>query len=100
MLNDVSGIKLKGGSFENLTDLNILDPRDGNKVKRVKGAIVYGRNGAGKSTVAKALKKVILGGYTDIIDANVFDKDGTIINLSEDEKSIYLYLTKNLLTRM
>ena len=62
MLNDVSGIKLKGGSFENLTDLNILDPRDGNKVKRVKGAIVYGRNGAGKSTVAKALKKVILGG--------------------------------------
>lgn len=86
MLNDVSGIKLKGGSFENLTDLNILDPRDGNKVKRVKGAIVYGRNGAGKSTVAKALKKVILGGYTDIIDANVFDKDGTIINLSEDEK--------------
>lgn len=86
MLNDVSGIKLKGGSFENLTDLNILDPRDGNKVKRVKGAIVYGRNGAGKSTVAKALKKIILGGYTDIIDANVFDKDGTIINLSEDEK--------------
>lgn len=53
MLNDVSGIKLKGGSFENLTDLNILDPRDGNKVKRVKGAIVYGRNGAGKSTVQR-----------------------------------------------
>lgn len=86
MLNDISGIKLKGGSFENLTDLNILEPRDGNKVKRVKGAIVYGRNGAGKSTIAKALKKIILGGYPDILDANVFDKDGTIINLSEDEK--------------
>ena len=86
MLNDISGIELRGGSFESLTDLKILEPRDGNKIKCVKGAIVYGRNGAGKSTVAKALKKVISGGYSHITEANVFDKDGNTLTLSENEK--------------
>lgn len=100
MLNDISGIELRGGSFESLTDLKILEPRDGNKIKCVKGAIVYGRNGAGKSTVAKALKKVISGGYSHITEANVFDKDGNTLTLSENEKNMYLYLMKNLLMRM
>lgn len=35
MLNDISGIKLRGGNFEKLTDLNILEPQDGNKIKCV-----------------------------------------------------------------
>lgn len=43
---------------------------------------------------------MISGGYSHITEANVFDKDGNILTLSENEKNIYLYLMKNLLIRM
>ncbi len=63
-----------------------LTPLDGNKVKLPKGAILYGRNGSGKSTIAKAIKKIVKGGYPHITQATVLDKDGNIIALTEDEK--------------
>ncbi len=86
MLKDIAGIKLAGGGFVNSVELRFFDPLDGNKVKLPKGAILYGRNGSGKSTIAKAIKKILKGGYPHITQATVLDKDGNIIALTEDEK--------------
>ena len=79
MLKDITGIKLAGGGFINPVELRLFDPLDGNKVKLPKGTILYGRNGSGKSTIAKAIKKVVKGGYPHITQATVLDKDGNII---------------------
>lgn len=87
MLKDVIGIKLAGGNFEILTELNLLDPTDGNKVKLVKGSILYGRNGSGKSTIAKAVKKIISGGNLHITQAEMKDINGNAIILTDDEKA-------------
>lgn len=86
MLKDITGIKLVGGAFRNPTELRLLDSMDGNKVKLPKGTILYGRNGSGKSTIAKAIKKLVKGGYPHITQVSVLDKDGNIIVLTEDEK--------------
>ncbi|TGY87030.1 ATP-binding cassette domain-containing protein [Petralouisia muris] len=86
VLKDITGIKLAGGGFINPVELRLFDPLDGNKVKLPKGTILYGRNGSGKSTIAKAIKKVVKGGYPHITQATVLDKDGNIITLTEDEK--------------
>lgn len=87
MLKDVIGIKLAGGNFESLTELDLLDPTDGNRVKLVKGSILYGRNGSGKSTIAKAVKKIISGGNLHITQAEMKDIHGNAIILTDDEKA-------------
>ena len=78
MLKDIVGVKFIGGNFASLNELRLLDPTDGNKVKLVKGSILYGRNGSGKSTIAKAVKKLIVGGYPHIAQAYATNKDGNI----------------------
>lgn len=87
MLKDIVGVKFIGGNFASLNELRLLDPTDGNRVKLVKGSLLYGRNGSGKSTIAKAVKKLIVGGYPHIAQAYATDKDGNIITLTDDEKS-------------
>lgn len=87
MLKDIVGINLAGGGFRNVVELCLFDPVDGNKVKLPKGTILYGRNGSGKSTIAKAIKKLVEGGYPHITQAAVLNKDGNIITLTEDEKA-------------
>ena len=58
----------------------------------VKGTILYGRNGSGKSTIARAVKKLVVGGYPHITQAKAMDKDGNIISLTEDEqKRVYVF---------
>lgn len=87
MLKNITGIKLAGGGFRNPVELRLFDPVDGNKVKLPKGTILYGRNGSGKSTIAKAIKKLVKGGYPHITQATVLDKDGNTITLTDDEKA-------------
>lgn len=92
MLKDIAAVKLAGGGFTNPIELNLFDPIDGKKIKLVKGTILYGRNGSGKSTIARAVKKLVVGGYPHITQAKVMDKDGNIISLTEDEqKRVYVF---------
>lgn len=92
MLKDIAAVKLAGGGFTNPIELSLFDPIDGKKIKLVKGTILYGRNGSGKSTIAKAVKKLVMGGYPHITQAKVMDNDGNIISLTEDEhKRVYVF---------
>ena len=55
MLKEISSVKLQGANFLSLTSLPILDSSDG---KYTKISLIYGRNGSGKSTIAKAFRKM------------------------------------------
>lgn len=104
MLKDITGIRLCGANFEEISDVLLLDPHEGSKVKNVKGTLLYGRNGAGKSTLAKAIKKAS-GEVQDIImQAEFIDKDNSSVELTEEEKSCIFvfdeeYVDKNIKIR-
>ena len=55
MLKDISSIKLQGANFSTATTLPILDSSDG---KHAKASLIYGRNGSGKSTIARSFRKL------------------------------------------
>ena len=52
MLRDIAGIRLCGANFDEVTNILLLDPHEGNKVKPVKGT--YTKN---NSKLQKQLKK-------------------------------------------
>ena len=92
MLKEISGIEICGANFKKPTDLNLFDPTDGKKIKTIKGALLYGRNGSGKSTIARGFRQIAGEVLPTISRATVFDKDHNPINLSKDErKDIFVF---------
>lgn len=86
MLKEICGIELCGANFENLTRLDIFNPMDGGTQKTIKGTLLYGRNGSGKSTIARGFRKIIGEKDSPINHASVLDKNGSPVVLTEDEK--------------
>lgn len=98
MLKDISIIKVQGANFASLTPFTIFDPKDGKDkqgnviFKTVKGALLYGRNGTGKSTIAKAFRKTKGEVQPAIKQVSFLDKDGNPVVLSEEErKRIFVF---------
>ena len=86
MLKDITRVKLSGAMFGTLTSFEFFNPHDGDKLKTIKGALLYGRNGTGKSTVAKAFRKLggeIVPAITGVV---VCDDANQMVSLSEEEK--------------
>ena len=92
MLKDIRKINITGASFTKNTDFDFFNPYEGNKVKTTKGALLYGRNGAGKSTIARAIRK-IAGDDVPIIKSAMFydDAEQPIILSEEDKKHIFVF---------
>lgn len=86
MLKDISTVKVQGANFASLTSFALFEPRDGNSFMTVKGALLYGRNGTGKSTIAKALRKSKGEVQLAIKQVSFADKDGNPVMLSDAEK--------------
>lgn len=92
MLKDIAAIKVQGANFSTLTPFVLFEPRDGKDkagndlFKTVKGALLYGRNGTGKSTIAKAFRKAKGEILPAIRQISFVDKGGNPVALSEDEK--------------
>ena len=86
MLKDIVGVKFIGGNFASLNELRLLDPTDGNKVKLVKGSILYGRNGSGKSTFTELLKPPIDYINADEIKKNLKCSDLEAAQLAEKQR--------------
>lgn len=86
MLKDITKVKISGAIFNTLTPFDFFNPHDGDKIKTVKGALLYGRNGAGKSTIAKAFRKISGEIVPAITSAVLYDDAGQPVTLSEDEK--------------
>lgn len=86
MLRDISTVEVQGGLFASLTPFSLFEPKDGNDYKTVKGALLYGRNGSGKSTIARAFRKARGEEQPAIMQVSFVDKDGKSVTLSDDEK--------------
>lgn len=86
-LKDISKLELSGAIFDKVTSFDLFEPNENKKPKTNKGAILYGRNGAGKSTIAKAFRK--LGGETvpTITSARFCTDTDQPVTLDEVEKS-------------
>lgn len=98
MLKDITTIKLQGAGFDALTSLTLFEPRDGKdkagnvQFKTIKGSLLYGRNGSGKSTIAKAFRKAKSEVIPTISHVSFLDSNGVPVNLSGDEpKRIYIF---------
>ena len=92
MLNDITTLKMTGASFDSLTSFNFFDPHDGNKIKTVKAALLYGKNGTGKSTIARAFRKLAGETIPTIADASFYDDANQLVTITEEEKKhIFVY---------
>ena len=86
MLKDIRRVKISGAIFNTITPFDFFNPHDGDKIKTIKGALLYGRNGTGKSTIAKAFRKISGEAVPTITSAVLYDDADRPVTLSEDEK--------------
>lgn len=83
MLNDICNIEIKGANFESSTQLPLLCQEN----TPVKITLLYGRNGAGKSTIARGFR-IVKGLVADNIEsASVTDIQGSAVILTDEEKT-------------
>ena len=102
MVEKITKLKIKGGKFEKDTPFEFFN----DEKQRV--TIVYGRNGSGKSTIAKGFKnfeKIDDDSINNVdqlkekIKANLLDKDGNSINNDVKGKVVVFdedYINKNI----
>ena len=89
MLRDLVSIRVKNDFFNLGQNFSFFSS---NNKSFIKGSLVYGRNGSGKSTIARAFRQVADGGSNSNMDVKVFDSSGVEIVLSEeDRKKIYVF---------
>lgn len=82
MLKDISSVKLQGANFSSVSILPMLESSDG---KYTKISLLYGRNGSGKSTIAKAFRKVKGDAVATVITADALNLANQPVVLSEAE---------------
>lgn len=77
MIKDITTLNVKGGCFSNNTSL----PLFANNIN-----IIYGRNGSGKSTIAKAVKTI-----RDSTENADISATFNVVPTTEDKNAIYVY---------
>ncbi len=82
MLKDIRSISIHGGNFETPTQLPLFC--DSNNP--AKAVLLYGRNGSGKSTIARSFWNVKGRSEDNIISVSLQNDQGTSINLTSEEK--------------
>ncbi len=89
MLADMTTLSLKGANFSLRTDLQLFQSK---KDKRTTAVLLYGRNGSGKSSIARAIR-TIKGEHIPIIEiANFSDETKNLITLSDEErKQLFIF---------
>ena len=89
MLEQLKGINLKGANFVNQTKLDLFNSTND---KVVKAALIYGKNGSGKSTISNAFKKVKGEDILNIETASLYDNDLHEISINDSEdKAIFVF---------
>lgn len=87
MLKDIVSIKMSGANFCSMTMFDFFNPREGDKVKTNKGTLLYGRNGTGKSTIAKAFRSLSGEIVPSIVDVIIYDHADRPMDLSDEERN-------------
>lgn len=91
MREDIKSLKICGGKFAEEASLAFW----GNTTqanKKTPCALLYGRNGSGKSTIARAFRKIAGNEEETINSAKLCNENGNEIQLTEEEKkNIYVF---------
>ena len=88
MLKEIRSLNIQGTRFVNPTELSLFYSGG----KAAKAVLLYGRNGAGKSTIAHAFRKIKGLEVDNIQSASVHGDQAAPITLTEEEKShIYVF---------
>lgn len=83
MLRDITKLKVQGANFISVTELPLLcENSDAMKV-----SLLYGRNGAGKSTIARAFRKIRGSNISSVAVASLTGIGNANITLTEEEKA-------------
>ena len=85
MFQDISELELQGANSTTTTQLPILCNLAQSRCV-VNAVILWGRNGSGKSTIARAFSKLKGNDEPTIQTAHLIDTHGSIITLTEQEK--------------
>ena len=80
MLENIKGLKIHGRCFNEETTL-ILFPSSNDRI-----AIVYGKNGSGKSTISEGLSSIANNTFPADLTAHLINNENHTITLSEDSK--------------
>ncbi|WP_019785363.1 AAA family ATPase [Streptococcus sobrinus] len=93
MFEKIKGIKIKSGIFEDETELELFEGEfDGtNRTTNDRAALLFGRNGSGKSTIARGINQLKIG-EGELSRVSFVDKDDDDIILSDiKQKSIFIF---------
>lgn len=91
MRDDIKKLKVCGGNFVSETALDLFSGNITGK-KKLASTILYGRNGSGKSTIARAFKAISGVTGLGLSIASLCDEFGNVINLTDNEKkNIYVF---------
>ncbi|MCE5343880.1 MAG: AAA family ATPase, partial [Eubacteriales bacterium] len=89
MYEHVASIRFKGAGFRDLTTL-MLFPCTNKATSRV--CLLYGKNGSGKTTISRAIRKLCGSEMPEIEEASLLDMDGKPITLTGSESnSIFIF---------
>ena len=86
MLSNIASLQLRGGNFDNETNLELFPNDNSSNNKYIKSVVIFGRNGAGKSTISRAFSKISGQSETSILKTNLYDQNQEKIELSDKEK--------------
>lgn len=81
MYEEIVGVNLCGGRFENSTSLILFPNKDTTRL-----SLVYGKNGAGKSTLSRGISYATCQSGEGIQNAKLIDEHEREVILSENEK--------------
>jgi len=95
MLKDISFIKLQGANFSTKSMLPILASTE---KKYIKLSLIYGKNGAGKSTIAKAFRKIKGESVTTVTSSETFNEENQPVVLSDKEKASIVVFDEDFIT--
>lgn len=92
MLKDISGIRLKGANFTEHTTLQLFVEGENCKPSiSSRICLLYGKNGSGKSTIAKGFENLCKDDDSTI-SSELINVDGNTITLTDEEKNkIYVF---------
>ena len=77
MIERIRGIKVQGRCFSS-TESFVLYPKPSDRI-----ALVYGKNGSGKSTISEAFASIANNNFSEGITASVIDAQKYIVPLTE-----------------
>ena len=80
MIEKVKGLSICGRCFSKKTNLTFF-PNDNDRI-----AIVYGKNGSGKSTISDGFSQIASGEDTEELSASLIDRADNEIDLVPESK--------------